>query len=63
MAAHIQGRAKSVLRNLGPEYTIDETIQVVMRDYEGVTNSDVIFTECYQLKQEKIKRFRFSQSD
>ena len=49
----IQGRAKSVLRNLGPDYTIDQAIEVLTREYEGVANSDVVFKEFYQLKQEK----------
>ena len=39
----IQGRAKSVLRNLGPDYTIDQAIEVLTREYEGVANSDVVF--------------------
>ena len=57
----IQGRGKSVLRNLGPDYTIDQAIEVLPREYEGVANSDVVFKEFYQLKQEKMKRSRFSQ--
>ena len=52
----IQGRAKSVLRNLGPDYTIDQAIQVLTREYEGVANSDVVFKGFYQLKQEKNER-------
>ena len=52
----IQGRAKSVLRNLGPEYTIDQAIKVLTREYEGVANSDVVFKEFYQLKQEKNEK-------
>ena len=32
----IQGRAKSVLRNLGLDYTIDQAIEVLTREYEGV---------------------------
>ena len=52
----IQGRAKSVLRNLGPEYTIDQAIEVLTREYEGVANSDVVFKEFYQLKQEKNEK-------
>ena len=45
-----QGRAKSVLRNLGPDYTIDQAIDVLTREYEGVANSDVVFKEFYQFK-------------
>ena len=52
----IQGRAKSVLRNLGPDYTIDQAIEVLTRKYEGVANSDVVFKEFYQLKQEKNEK-------
>ena len=52
----IQGRAKSVLRNMGPEYTIDQAIKVLTREYEGVANSDVVFKEFYQLKQEKNEK-------
>ena len=47
----IQGRTKSVLRNLGPDYTIDQAIEVLTQEYEGVANSDVVFKEFYQLKQ------------
>ena len=52
----IQGRAKSVLRNLGPDYTIDQAIEVLTREYKGVANSDVLFKEFYQLKQEKNEK-------
>ena len=52
----IQGRAKSVLRNLGPDYTIDQAIEVLTREYEGVANSNVVFKEFYQLKQEKNEK-------
>ena len=52
----IQGKAKSVLRNLGPDYTIDQAIEVLTREYEAVANSDVVFKEFYQLKQEKNEK-------
>ena len=52
----IQGRAKSVLRNLGPDYTIDQVIEILSREYEGVANSDVVFKEFYQFKQEKNEK-------
>ena len=52
----IQGRAKSVMRNLGPDYTIDQAIEVLTREYEAVANSDVVFKEFYQLKQEKNEK-------
>ena len=52
----IQGRAKSVLGNLGPDYAIDQAIEVLTREYEVVANSDVVFKEFYQLKQEKNEK-------
>ena len=39
----IVGRAKSVIRHLGPSYTVDEVITVLTQEYEGVASSDVIF--------------------
>ena len=48
----IVGRAKSVIRHLGPSYTINEVITVLTQEYEGVGSSDVIFKDFYQLKQE-----------
>ena len=44
------------MRNLGPDYTIDQAIEVLTREYEGVANSDVVFKEFYQLKQEKNEK-------
>ena len=44
------------MRNLGPDYTIDQAIDVLTREYEGVANSDVVFKEFYQLKQEKNEK-------
>ena len=52
----IVGRAKSVIRHLGPSYTIDEVITVLTQEYEGVASSDVIFKDFYQLKQEKTEK-------
>ena len=48
----IVGRAKSVIRHLGPSYTVDEVITVLTQEYEGVASSDVIFKDFYQLRQE-----------
>ena len=48
----IIGKAKSVIRHLGPSYTVDEVITVLTQEYEGVVSSDVIFEDFYQLKQE-----------
>ena len=52
----IVGRAKSVIRHLGPSYTVDEVITVLTQEYEGVASSDVIFKDFYQLKQEKSEK-------
>ena len=52
----IVGRAKSVIRHLGPSYTVDEVITVLTQEYEGVASSDVIFKDFYQLKQEKNEK-------
>ena len=48
----IMGKAKSVIRHLGPSYSVDEVITVLTQEYEGVASSDVIFMDFYQLKQE-----------
>ena len=45
-----------MLRNLGPDYTIDQAIEVLTREYEGVANSDGVFKEFYQLKQERNEK-------
>ena len=52
----IVGKAKSVIRHLGPSYMVDEVIAILTQEYEGVTGSDVIFKDFYQLKQEGNKR-------
>ena len=52
----IVGRAKSVIRHLGPSYTVDEVITVLTQEYEGVASSDVIFKDFYQPKQEKNEK-------
>ena len=48
----IVGRAKSVIRHLGPSYTVEEVITVLTQEYEGAASSDVIFKDFYQLRQE-----------
>ena len=48
----IVGRAKSVIRHLGPSCTVEEVIAALTQEYEGVTSSDMIFKDFYQLKQE-----------
>ena len=52
----IVGKAKSVIRHLGPSYTVDEVLAILTQEYEGVASSDVIFKDFYQLKQERSKR-------
>ena len=52
----IVGKAKLVIRHLGPSYTVDEVLAILTQEYEGVTSSDVIFKDFYQLKQERNER-------
>ena len=52
----IVGCAKSVIRHLGPSYTVDEIIAILTQEYEGVASSDVIFKDFYQLRQEKNEK-------
>ena len=48
----IVSKAKSVIKHLGPSYTVEEVIIALTQEYEGVASSDVIFKDFYQLKQE-----------
>ena len=48
----IVGKAQSVVRTLGPNYSVEDVIRCLAREYEGVASSDIIFKEFYQLKQE-----------
>ena len=52
----IVGRAKSVVRHLGPFYTVEEVITVLTQEYEGVASSDVILKDFYQLRQERNEK-------
>ena len=52
----IVGRAKSVIRHLGPSYRVEEVIATLTQEYEGVASSDVIFKDFYQLKQEQSEK-------
>ena len=52
----IVGKAKLVIRHLGPSYTVDEVLAILTQEYEGVASSDVIFKDFYQLKQERNER-------
>ena len=54
----IMGKAKSIIRHLGPSYTVDEVITVLTQEYEGVASSDVIFKDFYQLKQERNEKVK-----
>ena len=49
----IVGKAQSVVRTLGPNYSVEDVIKCFAREYEGVTSSDIVFKEFYQLKQER----------
>ena len=49
----IIGKAQSVVRMLGPSYTVEDVIKCLAREYEGVASSDLVFKEFYQLKQER----------
>ena len=52
----IVSRAKSIIRHLGPSYTVEEVISVLTQEYEGVASSDMIFKEFYQLRQERNEK-------
>ena len=52
----IVGKAKSVIRHLDPSYTVDKVLTILTPEYEGITSSDVIFKDFYQLKQERNER-------
>ena len=56
----IVAKAKSVIRHLGPSYTVDEVLAILTQEYEGVASSDVIFKDFYQLKQENERVQIFS---
>ena len=52
----IVGKVQSVVRTLGPNYSVEDIIRCLAREYEGVTSSDIVFKEFYQLKQERGKK-------
>ena len=52
----IVSKAKSIFRHLGPTYTVEKVISVLTQEYEGVANSDMIFKEFYQLRQEQNEK-------
>ena len=49
----IIGKEQSVVRTLGPNYSVEDIIRCLAREYEGVASSDIVFKEFYQLKQER----------
>ena len=44
------------MRHLGPSCAVEEVITVLTQEYEGVASSDVIFKDCYQLRQERNEK-------
>ena len=50
------GKAQSVIRTLGPTYTLEDVIKCLAREYEGVVSSDIVFKEFYQLRQERNEK-------
>ena len=54
----IVGKAQSVVRTLGPNYSVEDIIRCLAREYEGVTSSDITFKEFYQLTRSEGKRYR-----
>ena len=54
----IIGKAQSVVRTLVPNYSVEDIIKCLAREYKGVTSSDIVFKEFYQLKQERGERYR-----
>ena len=54
----VVGKAKSIIRHLGPSYTVEEVIAVLTQEYEGVASSNIIFKDFYQRKQERNEKFQ-----
>ena len=48
----IARKAQSVVQTLRPNYSVEDVIKCLAREYKGVASSDIIFKEFYQLKQE-----------
>ena len=49
----IIGKNQSVVRMLGPRYTVEDVVKCLAREYEGFASSGIVFKEFYQLKQER----------
>ena len=52
----IIGKVQSVIRTLGPNYTVADVIKCFAHEYEGVAGSNIVFKEFYQLKQERNEK-------
>ena len=52
----IIGKVQSVIRILGPNYTVENVIKCLAHEYEGVASSEIVFKEFYQLKQERNEK-------
>ena len=52
----IIGKAQSVIRTLGPNYTVEDVIKCLAHEYEGVASSDIVFKGFYQLNQERNEK-------
>ena len=59
----IIGKAQSVTRTLGAVYTVEDVIKCLVREYEWVASSDIVFKEFYQLKQEKGEKVQVFSTD
>ena len=52
----IIGKVQSVIRTLGPNYLVEDVIKCLARENEGVTSSNTVFKEFFQLKQERNEK-------
>ena len=52
----ITGKAQSVIRTLGSNYSVEDVVKCLAWEYEGVASSDIVFEEFYQLKQERNEK-------
>ena len=50
------GKAQSVIRTLGPNYSVEDVVTCLAQEYESITSSDIVFKEFYQLKQERNEK-------
>ena len=47
----LKGPAVSVIWYLGPNYMVKSALKALYQEYKGVASSDIIYQECFQLKQ------------